>query len=165
MIEINGTLLAQFLNFFILVAILAKFAYKPILQVMQERQDRIARDLEGAEKARISAEQLEAEYKQQIVAARQEAQAIIDKATKQAEAQTQAQLEEVREQIMREKTQAQEEIIREREKAMRELRQEVVSLSVAVAGKVISQNLDTDANSRLISEAIEKLDSKSVGAR
>lgn len=165
MVEVNGTVLFQFLNFFILVAILAKFAYKPLLNVMQERQDRIARDLEGAEKARISAEQLEAEYKQQMVAARQEAQTILDKAAKQAEAQTQAQLQEVREQISREKAQAQEEIIREREKAMRELRQEVVSLSVAVAGKVIGKNIDSDTNSKLISEAIEKLDSKSVGAR
>lgn len=163
MIELNGTLLAQFINFFILVAILAKFAYKPILKVMQERQERIANDLEGAEKARISAEQLEIKYKEQLTAARREAQAIVDKAAKQAEVQTQAQLAEVREQIAREKTQAQAEIIREREKAMRELRQEVVSLSVAVAGKVIGKNIDAGANSGLIHEAIEKLDSKSVG--
>lgn len=164
MVDISGgTLLAQFLNFFLLVAILAKFAYKPLLKVMQERQDRIARDLEGAQEARVKAEQLEVDYKQQLANARREAQTIIDKAVKQAEIEAQAQLKDVRDQIAREKQTAREEILREKEKAMLQLREEVVSLSVAVAGKVIGKNMDSEANSRLINDAIEKLDSKSVG--
>ena len=49
MVDLNGTVIAQFLNFFILVAILAKSAYKPICGVMEERKNRIANDLETAE--------------------------------------------------------------------------------------------------------------------
>ena len=163
MVELNGTLIAQFLNFFILVAVLAKFAYKPLLQVMQERQERIEGDLKGAEEANARAQQLEAECKAQLQAARQEAQAIIEKAEKQIEADTAAQLTEVRAQIAREKDQAQQEIAREREAAMRRIREEVVTLSVALAGKVVGKNMDSDANARLINEAIKKLDGKSIG--
>ena len=46
-----GTILAQMLNFFILVWLLARFAYKPLLAMMTERKERIAKDLEAAEKA------------------------------------------------------------------------------------------------------------------
>lgn len=45
-----GTILAQMLNFFILVWLLARFAYKPLLAMMTERKERIAKDLEAAEK-------------------------------------------------------------------------------------------------------------------
>ncbi len=163
MVDLNGTLLVQFINFFLLVAILAKFAYKPLLKVMQDRQERIAQDLEGAQEARLQAQELEKSYKEQLANARVEAQKIIEKAMKQADEEGKAQLEEVRAQIAKEKAQAKEEIIMERERAMRQMRKEVVSLSVALAGKVVEKNMDSDANARLVNDAIEKLDSKTIG--
>ena len=51
-----GTILAQMLNFFILVWLLARFAYKPLLAMMTERKERIAKDLEAAEQARAETE-------------------------------------------------------------------------------------------------------------
>ncbi len=159
----GGTLLVQFINFFILVAILAKFAYKPLLQIMEERRVRIANDLDGAQKARTEAEKLMEDYKQQLVQARQEGQDIINKAIKQAEVSAQEQLHEVRQQIMKDKERAQEEIAREREKALYELRAEVVNLSVEVAKKVLKKEIDASVNDRLVAEAIEKLDSKKAG--
>ena len=56
MVSINGTLLFQFINFFVLVAILAKFAYKPLLKVLEDRRNKIASDLDNAAKARETAE-------------------------------------------------------------------------------------------------------------
>ena len=66
MISINGTLLFQFLNFFVLVAILAKFAYKPMLKVLEERRNKISSDLNDAEQSRLAAEKLKADYEQQL---------------------------------------------------------------------------------------------------
>ncbi len=163
MVELNGTLLAQFLNFFILVAILAKFAYKPMLQVLKARQEKIASDLGGAEQARQEAEQMLADYKEQLKNARAEAQAIIDKAVKQAEQEAQAQLEAVRAQIAKEKAAAQAEIARDREAALQDMRNEVVTLSMAAAGKLLAKNLDQEVNARLVADCIKKLDSKSAG--
>lgn len=163
MVDLNGTLLAQFINFFILAAVLGKFAYKPILKVMADRKNRIAADLDGAERARKAAEEMQNEYQTQLKNARAEAQVIVDKAVQQAEKETQAQLTAVREQINQEKDRARTEIANERESALREMREEVVSLSMAVAGKLLKKNMNNDLNAKLVADCIEKLDAQSVG--
>lgn len=163
MVDLNATLIAQIINFLLLVAILAKFAYKPLMQILEERQTRIASDLEKAAQEKASAEQFRQEYQNQLAEARVQAQAIVEKATKQAEQEAQRQLQEVRAQIEREKKVAQEEIIREREKALAQLRGEVVSLSMAAAGKLIAKNMDSDVNAKLVSEFIDKLDERKIG--
>ena len=162
MISINGTLLFQFLNFFILVAVLAKFAYKPMLKVLEERRNKISSDLNGAEQSRLAAERLKADYEKQLQTARTEAQAIIDKAVKQAEAEGRVPLEAIRQQIAREKEMAHAEMVSEREAAVREMRKEVVSLSLAVAEKLLEKNMNTDMNSKLIKECMERMDAKQL---
>lgn len=157
MVDLNGTLIIQFLNFFVLVAILAKFAYKPIRKVLEERKNKIASDLDGAQQARDAAEQMKAAYQQQIQNAHAEAQAIIDKAIKRADKEAQAQLAAVRDQITREKEVAQAEIANEREAAIREMRNEVVTLSMAVAEKLLKKSMDTDTNKKFVSDCLNKL--------
>lgn len=157
MVSLNGTLLFQFINFFILVAILAKFAYKPLLKVLEERRNKIASDLDEAEKARQDADKLKADYEAQIRDAQAKAQAIVDKAVKQADKEAQAQLDAIRAQIAREKQIAQTEIANEREAAIREMRKEVVTLSMAVAEKLLQKNMDTDMNAKLVAECIHQL--------
>lgn len=163
MVELNFTFFAQILNFFILVWILGKFGFKPILKTMDERKARIASDLDGAEQARISAEALKAEYEAQLQNARAQAQDIVNRAVKEAEKETQAQLEAVRVQIEREKAVAKQQLAEEREQVVKELRAQVADLSIAVASQIISQNLDADLNEKLINDCIEKLDQKQVG--
>lgn len=163
MVELNGTLLVQFINFFILVAILAKFCYKPLLKAMAARRERIATDLAEAKEALDNAKATQQAYETQLAGAKAEAQAIIDKAVKQAEINTQAQLKELKEQLEREKEQARQELAREREKAMQQMREDMVTLSVAIAGKIVAKNMDSQANQDLVKEAIAKLDSKAIG--
>lgn len=160
MVSINGTLIFQILNFFILVAILAHFAYKPLLKVLQERRDKIASDLDTAAKDKADAAKLKADYEAQLQQARSEAQAIIDKAVKQADTEAKAQLDAIRAQIDREKQVAQAEIKNEREAAIKEMRNEVVTLSMAVAEKLLQKNMDTDMNAKLIADCIQKLDAR-----
>jgi len=155
-----GTILAQMLNFFIL---LARFAYKPLVSMMQERKERIAKDLADAQAARNEAEQFKADYAAQIANARQEAQQIVEKAVQQAEATTREQLAAAREQIEREKERARQDIVNERDRAMNNLRNEVISLSVAMATKVVAKDMDSETNTKLIEDAIAKLDSKTIG--
>ena len=158
-----GTILAQMLNFFILVWILARFAYKPLVSMMQERKERIAKDLADAQVARNEAEQFKADYAALIANARQEAQQIVEKAVQQAEATTREQLAAAREQIEREKERARQDIVNERDRAMNNLRNEVISLSVAMATKVVAKDMDSETNTKLIEDAIAKLDSKTIG--
>lgn len=158
-----GTILAQMLNFFILVWILARFAYKPLVSMMQERKERISKDLADAQAARNEAEQFKADYAAQIANARQEAQQIVEKAVQQAEATTREQLAAAREQIEREKERARQDIVNECDRAMNNLRNEVISLSVAMATKVVAKDMDSETNTKLIEDAIAKLDSKTIG--
>ena len=61
MVNFNATLIAQVLNFLILVFILAKFAYKPLMKIMDDRKNKIAGDLAAAETAKTDAESIKAE--------------------------------------------------------------------------------------------------------
>ena len=163
MVEINGTLLVQFINFFILVAILAKFAFKPLVGVMEARRKKIEADLANAQATLDSAEATKKEYEAQLANARKEAQAIVEKAAQLAERNAQAQIKELKEQLVREKEEARNEIAREQAKAMEKMREDMISLSMAIAGKIVAKNMDSQANVDLVKEAIEKLDSKALG--
>ena len=163
MIDINATLIAQIINFVILLAILAKFAWKPIMKALEERESRIAGDLANAEKERETAEKLRQEYQQQLADARVQAQSIIDKATKLAEQTKDQILEEARAENARLLKAAEEQIAVERERALAQMRSEVVALSIAAATKVIEQNLDTNTNAKLVADFINTLDDKQIG--
>lgn len=163
MVDLNGTLIAQIVNFLILVAILAKFAYKPLMQALEERQQKIAENIDSAQRERQEAEELKLEYKQQLVEVRAQAQAIVEKAEKLAEENKEEILKEARAESARILKSVQDEVARERELALAQLRSEVVALSIAAATKIIKENINTQANANLVSDFIEKLDDKKIG--
>ena len=161
MVELNATLIAQIINFLLLAYILKKFVFGKVLQAMSDRQARIVGNLELADRERAAAEELKREYQEQLAQARTQAQVIVEKATKLAEQAKDDILKEARAEHARLLKEAQEEISRERERAVAELRNEVVSLSIAAAGKIIGQNLD--ANAKLVSDFINNLDGQKIG--
>jgi F-type H+-transporting ATPase subunit b len=163
LVDLNATLIAQIINFLILVAILTKFAYKPLLKALADRQARIADSLETADKERSAAEQLKREYLEQLAQARTQAQAIVDKASKLAETTKDEILQEARTEHARLLAEAREEIAREQQRAIAELKNEVVSLSIAAATKIIGHNIDTSANAKLVTDFIDRLDEAKTG--
>lgn len=163
MIDLNATLIAQIINFLILVAILTKVAYKPLLKILDERKRKIADSIEFAEKERAAAEQLKAEYQQQLALARAEAQNIVEKAARLAEQTKEEILAQARAEHAKMLKAAQEEIDRERAKALSDLRGEVAALSIAAASKIIAKNIDAETNSKLVADFIDKLDDKKMG--
>lgn len=163
MVELNATLIAQIINFLLLAYILKKFVFGKVLQAMSDRQARIVGNLELADRERAAAEELKREYQEQLAQARTQAQVIVEKATKLAEQAKDDILKEARAEHARLLKEAQEEISRERERAVAELRNEVVSLSIAAAGKIIGQNLDANANAKLVSDFINNLDGQKIG--
>ena len=163
MIDLNATLVAQIINFLLLVALLTKFAYKPLMKALADRQAKIADSLNSAEQERAEAAKLKQEYQQQLLDARTQAQAIVDKAMRLAEQTKEEILEEARTENARLLKSAQEEIAREREYALTQLRTEVVALSMAAASKIVGQNMDTASNAKLVAEFIDQLDEQKVG--
>ncbi|MGM9561264.1 MAG: F0F1 ATP synthase subunit B [Phascolarctobacterium sp.] len=157
MVNINATLIAQILNFLVLVFVLAKFVYKPVLGIMEERKNKIASDLETAEKAKNDAEAVKAEYAAKLADARQEAQAIIENARKTAQAahdKIMADTKVEQEQYVA----AQKEIIAtEKKKAMDEVRAQVISLSMIAAGKIVEQKLNSEEDKQMASKIVDSI--------
>lgn len=163
MIDLNATLIAQIINFLILVAVLSKVAYKPIMKALADRQERIESNIAQAEREKGEAEKLKREYQEQLALARAEAQNIVEKATRLAEVTKDEILVAARAEHAKMLKEAQEEINRERQKALSELRSEVVALSMAAATKIIEKNLDAEVNAKLVTDFIAKLDDKKIG--
>lgn len=163
MVDIDATLIAQIINFLILVAILAKVAYKPLVKVLAEREQRIASNLEAADQEKALAQQFKQEMETQLANARSQAQAIIDKAEKFAAAKRDEEVENTRAECAKMIKNAQEEIEREREKTMNAMRSEVVALSIAAASKVMSENMSSEANSKIVEKFITQLDEHKSG--
>lgn len=158
MIEINATILAQIINFLLLVILLRAVAYKPVARLLQQRSDKIRGDLDKAEADRKAAEQTLEQYKAQLSDAHKKAQAIVDKANLAARQEHDAAVEETRREIERMKLAAQAEIENERNRAFDQMKSQIVSLSLAAAGKVVSKNIDTKENDKLVNEFISSLD-------
>ena len=158
MIEINATILAQIINFLLLVALLRAVAYKPVARLLQQRSDKIRGDLNQAEADRKEAEKTLAQYKAQLSDAHKKAQEIVDKANLVARQEHDAAVAETRKEIERMKQTAQAEIENERNRAFDEMKSQIVTLSLAAAGKVVSKNLDTKENDKLVNEFISGLD-------
>jgi len=163
LVDINYTLIAQIVNFLLLVAVVSWFGYKPIMKIMEERQNKIATDLQNAENTKAEAQNVKKEYERQLAEARSEAQAIIDKANKTAKEaydQMLAQAREEQENIFRT---AKEQIEREKANALLEVRNEVVSLSMQLASKVVEKKMDAEADQKLINEFLDEITNKSGG--
>ena len=156
MIDFNATLIAQVLNFLFLVFILAKFAYKPVINMMEDRKNKIASDLENAEMAKAEAEKLKAEYAAQLAAVRQEAQSIIENARKTAQSvhdKIIAETKEEQEQIV---ASAKDAILLEKQQALGEVRAQVI-LSLVAAGKILEQKLNSAEDEKLAGSVVDKI--------
>ena len=155
MVELNGTLLIQILNFIILVAILGHFAYKPIIKVLDARKQRIQNDLDSA--AASDAAKLKDSYEEQLRNAQAKAQEIVTQAVKEAKVKAEEQIEAAHIAIEQEKENATKQIERERKDALDDLKAQVAVLSCDIAAKIISKNMTPEENGRIIEDSITKL--------
>lgn len=147
-------LVAQLVNFFILLALLRIFLYKPILEMLDRRRDRIREGEEAAQQSKAQASEAEADVARQLDEARHQGQSILAQAQ---EASSRIQ-EDARNQARQEADtlleRARNEIQLERDQAIAELRSEFADLTVSAAEKVIGQSLDKQAHQRLIDEVL-----------
>ena len=163
MIDINATLVAQMLNFLILVVLLRAVAYKPICKMLQERTEKIQSDIKKAEEAAAAAETAKAENQAKLAQAHKDAQAIMAKAEKAAQAERDAKVQATQKEIDQMKASAEQALQQERARAVEQLKGEMITLSMAAASKIIAKNMDAAENEALISELIDQLDKDKIG--
>ncbi|EMG28293.1 F0F1 ATP synthase subunit B [Listeria fleischmannii 1991] len=144
-------------TFALLLVLIRIFAWKPLMNVMKEREEHIASEIDSAEESRAQAENLLAEQREVLKQARIESQTMIENAKQLGEKEREEIIKAARLESDRLKEEAKTEIVREKEDAISALREQVGSLSVLIASKVIEKNLDEKAQNDLIQDYIERL--------
>jgi len=145
--------------FLSLVAVLGKFAWRPFLKVLEDREEGIRRAVNDATQARQSAESLKAQYQKDLA----EAQIRADALYKQAQSDAQ----KLREQLMadahaesaRLMTQTQNQLQEEKQKVLRDIRKEVADLSVQMAEKLLRRSMTPQVQEEIISSFLKEVDS------
>lgn len=150
-------LIFSIINFFVLVFILKKFLYKPVLRILDARKEEIQNEYRQAEEVHNEALRLKDEYTEELAKARIEAKEIISQASMVGEENKAQLLLEAREfaDILTKK--AQEEAELEKEKAKTELRDMVVALAVKAAEKILGKTIQDDDLIRLAQDFINGL--------
>jgi len=150
-------LLFQVINFLLLLYLLNRFLFKPVLKLLDEREARIKKGLEDAEAAARDRELAKAEREAALDEARKEAQAMVARANKIAEDSRAEILAEAKEQAEKVTARAREEITAEKERAMSELRATVADLALQAAGRLVRSEMDGPTQRRLVEDFLKEV--------
>jgi F-type H+-transporting ATPase subunit b len=158
MVELNpGLMIWTAVTFVFLLVILRAVAWKPLLNALHLREERIRTSLERAEQAKAEAERLLEENRANLQRADEEAQRIVRDGRTAAEKMKNEIIEKANASSRRMIDQARAEIQREKETALAELRREVVSLTIAAASKVLGEELDERRHRKIVEEFLREL--------
>ncbi|ASK62085.1 ATP synthase F0 subunit B [Virgibacillus phasianinus] len=152
-----GDMLVQLVFFIILLILVKKYAWGPIIGMMQKREEYVANEIEIAEQNRAEAERASKEAAEKLRQTKEDAQKIIEDAKHIGGKQEQEIIESARQEAERIKISAQEEIKTEKEKAIQALQDKVASLSVLIASKVIEKEINAEDQEKLIDEYIKEV--------
>jgi F-type H+-transporting ATPase subunit b len=147
----------QIAAFLVLLLILKKYAFGPIMDMMEKREQHVADQIASAEKNRKDAEKYLAEQREAIQAAREEAKEIVENSKKMSDQQASDVLANARKEAERTKQSALAEINSEKEQAISALREQVSILSVLVATKIIEKELDEKEQEKLIQDTLKEV--------
>jgi F-type H+-transporting ATPase subunit b len=145
-------LLSQIVNFALLAFLLQRFAYKPLLNMFDERRERIEKGLENARLAEEARANAETERQQILDRARSEAQGIVADSNQRGEAQTAKIIEDAQSQAQAIIEEARADALAERDRMLGEMRGQIAALSIAAANQLIGATLDEGRQAELVSE-------------
>ncbi|MFR3788266.1 F0F1 ATP synthase subunit B [Agathobaculum desmolans] len=144
-------------NTLITFLVIKKFLFKPVRKMMAAREEEVQTMYTAAEKAQTEAEQLRSEYTERLSKAKEEAAEIVGSATRRATVRSEEILKESSQQAAAMMKKAESTIEQERKKAMNELKDEVASLSVMIASKVVERDVNEADHERFIEDFIDKV--------
>ena len=156
-----GTIIGDFIliagSFLLLIFLVKKYAWGNITSILDARAEKITNDIDQAEAARKKAEELAAKREEELAGSRQEATTILETAKETAEKNKAHILSEANQEALRLKEKAQLEISQNKEEAMNSIKGDVADLTVNLAGKLISQQLDSEGHRQLIDRYLNEL--------
>ena len=144
-------------SFLLLIFLVKKYAWGNITSVLDERAEKISSDIDGAEEARKKAEELASKREAELAGSRTEAKTIIENAKETAEKSKADILAEAKLEAGRLKEKANQEIAQNKAEALQSVKGDVADLTISLAGKIISKNLDSQGHKELIDQYIDQL--------
>ena len=153
-----GLFIWTIITFLVLLALLAKFAWRPLLQALESREASIRASLDDAEKAKQELERLHRESAEIIRQSRVEADAIVTRSRGDAERLREDMKQKARAEADAIVKNAERQIQLETGRALQQIRKEAIDLSVMIASKLIQRNLTREDNERLIEEALKQVE-------
>lgn len=157
MMDLNpGLMLWTIISFVILLFILNKVAWQPILKALDEREKGIKDDQEAARKASAEAQAMLEDYQQKLKEAHAEAQNVVAQAREAAERVGEELEQQARAKAKSIVEKAEQEIDLHRQAAINEIRGEIASLAIFSAEKIISKSLDSEDHRRLVMQSLEE---------
>jgi F-type H+-transporting ATPase subunit b len=144
----------EVLSFAILLFLLAKYAFPPILQTLDERERKIRESIEAAERQRAEAERRMAEYDAKMKAAQKEAEALVEQARVRAQQLLDDNERRLTQEAERIRASAARDIEQERRRAIDEVRAYTTDLALRVAEKLVERSLNDADHKRLAEETL-----------
>jgi F-type H+-transporting ATPase subunit b len=155
-----GLFIWTILTFLVLVGLLAKFAWRPLLAALERRQELIAKSIRDAERARVDLERVQQESAKVLAAARVDGEALIARSRQAADRLG----EELRQKASAEAAgilkKAEREIQLETTRAVEQVRREAIELSVSIASKILHRAVSKDDNLALIEDTIRQIEAR-----
>lgn len=152
-----GDMLFYIISFVILLLLVKKFAWNSIVKMMQDRAEKIANDIDSAEESRKKASELAQTRQSELKNSRQEAVGIINDAKQDGETRRTQIVETAQNDAQALKEAAQKDAQQARQDALKSAQNDIASLSVEIASKIISKELNADDHKALIDSYIEGL--------
>lgn len=152
-----GLYIWSILTFLALLALLTKFAWKPLLQALEAREGTIRKALDDAQQAKLELERVNRESEQIIRQARVDAESIVTLSRSDAERLREEMRQKARAEADGIVKNAERQIQLETARALQQIRHAAADLSVAIASKLIQRNISREDNEKLIDEALKQL--------
>jgi F-type H+-transporting ATPase subunit b len=159
LISVNTSLILQVVNFLILLILLQRFLYRPLVTMLETRSATIQQRLAEAQAAREEAQRQLAEFEAKLQASQAEAQAARERALREAAETRERLMAEARREADRLLQGAQAQIAQEVRRAKGELQAEVGALATQIAERLIRKSLRDEDHQRIVQEALARMDS------
>lgn len=152
-----GDMLFVMLTFLVLMWLIKLVAWKPVTKMMQDRSDKIVNDIDSAKESRTKAAELAQKRQAELDKTRDDANGIINNAKQTGQRQREQIVEDARNEASNLKSSAEKDIEQQRQEALANSRKDVASLSIEIASKIISKELNEDDQKGLVESYIEGL--------
>lgn len=155
-----GLYIWTIVTFLVLLALLAKFAWGPLLEALEKRQEVIRKSLDDARQARQELEQVKTEAARLLAEARTEANAIVSRTRSDAAAFAEEMKVKARADAEALVKRAERDIEMQTSRALENIRRETVELSVAIASKILRRDISKEDNERLMNDTLNEMQSR-----